>query len=119
MKNINRMVRETHHHSLSLVCSAAFLLVVLGSSHVFGADAFTTRAENFVSTTVLMWTRILGSLAIIGGVCGLIYNRHNIQEKLGMFLSAIAVGALIFGIPEIINHVYGMFASSSIDALKQ
>ena len=95
----------------------AFLMLFILSSDASAADAFTTRFQNFISTTVITWTRIAAALAVIGGVCGLLYNRNH-QEKHSAFYWTIGIGAAIFGIPEIINALFNAFASSTIDAFK-
>jgi hypothetical protein len=91
------------------------LMVVLGSS-VFAADAFTQKFIDFINTTVLTWTRIIGSVAIIVGISGMAMKKGN-EDATAAFMKVLIGGALIAAIPEIINLVFGSFGSSSIDAL--
>ena len=100
------------------VQSILFLgMVLLLQTPVFCQDAFTQKVSDFVTSTVLPWTRLVGALVMIGGIIGLGLNRQR-EEKLKTFWEVLGVGALIFLIPELINLVYAKFSGGSIDVLR-
>ena len=112
---INAMKNRYKQYIVQVMICA--LMVAIFQSHLYAADTFTQKVQAFITGTVLTWTRILGVIGILGGISGLAINRHN-EEKLKGFWMVIAIGALIFAIPEIINLLFSAFAGGSINAFQ-
>ena len=82
----------------------------------FGADDFTSKVQDFIKGTVLVWIQLVGVVVLLIGGAGWGFNRSD-QDKMAQFTKLIIAGAVLFGLPLIINLLWSQFGSTSIDLL--
>jgi hypothetical protein len=115
MKKIIRRVIKMNLINKKALFMLFFMLL---AGDVFGADGFRQKVSDFISDDVLIWTRILGALSLIGGIIGVALKNQDKNEKLSQIWHIVGITAVVFGIPEIINLLFSSFSSSTIDALQ-
>ncbi|MFH1378770.1 MAG: hypothetical protein ABII23_00705 [bacterium] len=101
-------------YKLSLTAAILFLLC----TSCLAADTFTSNVADFINTTVLIWTRIIGSLIVIGGVIGWAASRQD-QDRMSQMMKIIFGGAAIFGVGEIVGFLFSTFRSEEIIDISQ